>query len=397
VEFINHTPFPALAFEGIDQHAQTFHVLVLRQTFTFETGVLRFADEQAPLCEVDEYFGEMNVSSVKQESDLCHYKPKCDVIVNATAYAPGGQLAARFSVAVKIVDAQRHEVLNKQLTVTGPRHWTKKKVKWQLSEPEPIIALALRDEIAYGGECRIYPDEPAAARVKPEHHLTPEQQAQHPDSAHPPLVHAVYEQNPLGVGYAEAWMIDALQLDRVSAPQIESPNDPVTTFGKAYNPCGLGVRPKAYPERRKLGGTIGTAFIESDAWLPDDFNFAVWNAAPPDQQTDFLHGDETIELTNLCAPDAPGATKDELGNTVLRLTLPGDKPFALVRFESGFIFERQISIDTVLIDPEHHQITCVWRAIVGTQPEVRVLEARMLRKADVEALTTKNKGGPARG
>ena len=43
------TPFPALAFEGIDQHEQSFHVLALRQTLTWdESGQLDYADEQAP-------------------------------------------------------------------------------------------------------------------------------------------------------------------------------------------------------------------------------------------------------------------------------------------------------------------------------------------------------------
>ncbi|MET3120406.1 hypothetical protein AAKU64_004658, partial [Undibacterium sp. GrIS 1.8] len=85
MEFRNHTPFPAQAFEGLDQHEQVFHVIGLRQTLSFASGTLEYADEQAPLCEVDAFFGEMNQSSVRQESDFCQYKPKCDVIVNATA------------------------------------------------------------------------------------------------------------------------------------------------------------------------------------------------------------------------------------------------------------------------------------------------------------------------
>jgi hypothetical protein len=32
VELINHTPFPALAFQALDQHGQRFHVVVLRST-----------------------------------------------------------------------------------------------------------------------------------------------------------------------------------------------------------------------------------------------------------------------------------------------------------------------------------------------------------------------------
>lgn len=387
MEFINHTPFPALAFGGIDQHDQAFHVLVLRQTLSFETGTLLLADEQAPLCEVDEYFGEMHVTGVRQESDLCQYKPKCDVIVNATAYAPGGQATARIPVAVNIKDSKRRTLLEKHLTVTGPRHWEKKRTHWTLSEPQPITSLTLRDDVAYGGEFRVYADEPAAERIRPEHHLTAEQRAHHPDPANLPVVHTVFEANPLGLGYVEPWMIDALALKRVAAPQLESPSDPLTPFSTYYTPHRLGVRPKAHPDRRKLSGTISPAFIQGDAWLPEDFDFAVWNAAPPDQQIDFLRGDEVIELTNLCAPNAAGSVQDINGNTVLRLTLPGHRPFALIRFEEGMLLEHAAQLDTLIIDPDRQQITCVWRAIVGVEPEVRVLEARMLQKADIADLT----------
>src|SRR5262245_62010981 len=104
MEFRNLTPFPALAFQGVDQREQPFHVIVLRQTFTWgEHGELIYADEQTPLCEVDQFCGPMNDSTVRQESDLCHYKPRCDVIVNAVAYAPRGVAATHFEVALRVL------------------------------------------------------------------------------------------------------------------------------------------------------------------------------------------------------------------------------------------------------------------------------------------------------
>ncbi len=260
MDFTNTTPFPALAFQGLDPHEQDFHVLVLRQTLSFATGTLMYADEQAPLCEEDEFFGEMNMSSVRhdcmdaggratqgavaEESDLCHYKPRCDVLVNAIAYAPGARPVPRFAVGLKVTDAQGRRVLEKHLTITGPRHWEKKLFGWTLSAPAPITTLPLRDESAYGGQCRIAADDPAAARVKPEFRLTPEQLAQHPDDPAAPLAHAVYEENPLGQGYSEAWYRDALKLKRIAAPQIEDPNDPIAEFGKHYTPRSTVMTPR---------------------------------------------------------------------------------------------------------------------------------------------------------
>jgi hypothetical protein len=103
MEFRNHTPFPALAFEGIDPRNRPFHVLVLRQTLTWDDdGQLDYADKQSALNVVDAYFGEPNASAVRQESDLCQYKPRCDVIVNATAHAPGGKPRRRFKVGLRV-------------------------------------------------------------------------------------------------------------------------------------------------------------------------------------------------------------------------------------------------------------------------------------------------------
>lgn len=465
MEFRNHTPFPALAFEGIDQHGQCFHVMTLRQTLTFASGQLQYTEEQTPLCESDEFFGDMNKSSVRQESDLCHYKPRCDVIVNATTYAPGGKPARQFDVRLRVTlpDALRslpeaprplnpfmpvsdiamyqwrREVeriqanpvpgavlIDKTLTVTGPRQFRKKywpvrlvqwAIKWstltliqpnpwKLTAPPKLTALPLRYEYAYGGQNRIDAGNEHAKRVPKQHRLDAEQRAGHPDRDAPteqqPVAHSVCEHNPLGLGYAQPWWIKAAKVKAIPAPQIGYVGYAPTAklFWKAlrdklksskpkhtkpFEPVGFGIRAKTHPERRALLGKIDDAFIQNDKWLPHDFDFAIWNAAPPDQQTAFLHGDEIIELTNLCASDTPGATVDAKGNTVLRLTLPGHLPFVLARFKEGGIGELPAQLDTVLIDPEQQQLCCVWRATLAAEPAVRVLEARMIDKADIAA------------
>ncbi|HEX7682697.1 MAG TPA: DUF2169 domain-containing protein [Trinickia sp.] len=116
------------------------------------------------------------------------------------------------------------------------------------------------------------------------------------------------------------------RLMRIAAPNIEWPNAPIDTAlfrrvaaGKAVpaayrEPPGFGIRPKTHPDRAKLVGQITETFASSNEWLPDGFDFAVWNAAPPDQQIDYPSGDEVVELTNLCAPGAWGSGVDEDGN-----------------------------------------------------------------------------------
>lgn len=215
MQFTNHTPFPALAFAGVDQHQHAFHVVALRQTFTWnDEGALIFADEQAPLCDADTYFGEDLAGAVRQESDLCHYKPRCDVIINATGYPPQqptGVAPRRFDVRAVIkrpdeavappaapeglnpfMRASQEELqqwreplaqtagrriagealVDKTLTVTGERAFVKRTglirfctaalrlgtlglvrvSPWRLTMPKPAAPVPVRLDRAFGGE-----------------------------------------------------------------------------------------------------------------------------------------------------------------------------------------------------------------------------------------------------
>jgi hypothetical protein len=464
MDFVNHTPFPALAFEGIDQHDQAFHVIALRQTLSFASGKLAYADAQEPLCEQDAYFGAMNESSLRQESDLCQYKPKCDVIVNATAYAPQGKANKRWQVRLQVkrpdtatelparptglnpfmqashqeLEAWRAKVehakshpqpgtylIDKTLNVTGPRAFKKlwwpvpwlttalqwcslglvRFSPWRLTAPQAVAQVRLTSENAFGGQSRINAGDKlnnqAARSIPKKHRLTPTQQASHPsaEQAEPEraVAHSALEANPIGTGFASNWYVKAARVSQIKAPQIEHPDSPITL--RQFKQClrgklkdaiaskmavDLGVRAKGHPERRKLGGTIDQAFIEGSAWLPQDFDFAVWNAAQPDQQCAFLQNDETIELTNLCAPGTPGASVDGRGHTRLKLTLLQHECFALVRMDSGDMCIQPLEIDTVIVEPDSQTLTLVWRLILMKEADtpIRVAEARMRTHED---------------
>lgn len=455
MEFRNHTPFPALAFGGVDTREQSFHVLVLRQTLTWGAdGLLVFSDEQSPLCMADEPFDAESPSSVRQESDLCTYKPLADVIVNATAHPPrtsDGRSASRFEVRLVIARpgapasippspyglnplmppspealrewqaeverARRTQVsgerlIDKKLVITGPREFTRRTglarasaslarlgtfgavrmSTWSLNDPAAAAALPVRLEHAFGGQCRVDSSTPAAEKVGAKSRLSTEQIAAHPDAPLAPVAHEAYEANVLGAGYIREWFIEATGLDRVQAPRIESPGSPVTLSlfdrirtGASPLPgspvVGLGVRPKGHPDRACLVGTIDEPFVQGTAALPADFDFAVWNAAWPDQQVQLL-GDEQIILRNLCDAGTPAAVVEAGGDIVLTLALQGDLPFVLVRYADGSIGELPARLDTLVIDPEEREISCVWRATVASSPEVRVLEFRMLSREE---------------
>ncbi len=381
MDYQNFTQFPTLAYEGLDQYDQEFHVVALRMTYDIRSdNLLEFAEKQNKLVEADEYFGVINKSSVMQESDLVHYKPKCDVIVIGSAYAPGGKPASRFEVGIKISGSSS---LLKRLVVTGPRSWNRGLLGWSLTKPKPIFSLPLQYEYAYGGECRVDIDDPTAKRIKEKFQLTPEQRQNHPDGVElAPVAHTAFGKNPVGRGYIDKWYDKAVgrKINILPAPQIETKSDPIKKFGKPYTPQGFGVVAKGWQPRLKLAGTYDTKFMQSEQWLPDDFDFGFWNCAPDDMQIPYPDGRETITLLNLMPP---GEQNDDT-SSLTQFVLPGHRPFLLARLTKGQMVPVDLNIDTLIINTDEKTVSLVYRAVLPKDPEVRVLEARMMNKEETE-------------
>jgi len=373
MQLTNSTPFPSLAFPATDHQGQTSRVVVMRATFDIQTnGTLELSREQQPIVQTDEYFGEINKSCVKQESDLVPFKPKCDVIVNATAHAPGGLPSFGFVAGVKINGPSLDNgvagrlILEKKLLVTGSRCWEKGLLgKWTLNSPSTAIrSLPLRYEYACGGECRVEIDDPDGNRIKAEFRLSPEQRNSHPDGPDmAPIAHTASENNPLGMGFAEGWYLKAKKITTIPAPQIDDPINPVTIFGKTYPPQGFGIITKAWKQRLELAGTYDDAWLET-RWpdLPEDFDMSYWNGAHPDMQVPYLSGDEVITLANL----TPGGS--------LRFSLPGHSPVLSVTFTNGRILPVPANLDTLIIEPDARKVSLVWRAVLEAIPEIALME-----------------------
>lgn len=392
MQFINNTPFPSITFQARDQHRQPSHVAVMRVTLDMQAnGALELSREQAPLVLIDEFFGEPNKSSVRQESDLVPFKPRCDVIVNATAYAPGGRQSPRFTVGVSIngPSLKKKEtgpvILKKELIITGQRCWEKGMFRgWKLLQfTKPITSLPIRYEHTFGGECRVNSGDPNAKQVDPKYLLTQEQIKQHPDSPdNAPVAHTVCESNPIGMGFVEPWYLKATKLQRLMVPQIECGKNPVLEIDRPYPPQGFGVITRSWQPRIKLAGTYDDSWLEQ-RWpdLPDDFDFSYLNGAHPDMQIPYLNGNETIELTNLMPPGAFPGVQDKQGNSVVRFALPGCKPHLLAQFENGEKEPVNFNIDTLVIDTEKRNFSLIYRAVMPEQPEILELEAKIIGNA----------------
>jgi hypothetical protein len=401
MDFVNRTPFPAQAFQAVDQFGQEFHVIAARQTLNFASGELRISEVQPPMCTGDTSFDDTLAGSIEQESDFAPFKPRCDVIVNATAHPPARKGIDNFPVRLQLWrHGAKKYLIDKTLTVHGRRvlckwPWPIRAVMWLLKwstltmlrpcpwrirrvdRPKPV---PVRYENAYGGECLVRADDVHGRRVPKKHRLTPQQIADHPETSlgrTAPVAHVAFAPNPCGTGFAQAWYLRAVRRKAIDAPSIERPRGELKArnfwrwlrparlaeceTSRFQEPAGFGILPKTHPLRRELVGTIGEAFIASDAPLPENFDFAIWNGAPADQQIDYPAGGEEFELVNLCAAGSPGTRVDEGKNVYLRLRLPSDRCVLRLQDAEGNESILPMVLDTVLIEPEDQLVTLVWR------------------------------------
>jgi hypothetical protein len=348
MQFVNHTPFPAMAFLGVAPQNEEFHTVALRQSLTWDdTGTLSFADEQAPLCPVDERIEPTRPKALRQESDFSPYKPRCDVLVNAGAYPPkrGDRIPPRrFAV---------------NLSVRGP----------DIPMPIPPEPQGLNQFMAPPPE-RMAIWRAAVERAKGRY------------QPGKPLIgktlRIIDERHPAPLPFLGA-LIGLVTLG-VARPFRRRADEAAVAVSK------LGIRPLGHRDRTRFAGKADADFAKSGALFPPGFDFAIWNAAWPDQQVEELAGDEVIELMNLCPPDTPALWRDGNGNGFVRLALPPWRPCVLVRYEAGPLVPAPLRIDTLIIEPERRTISLVFRCIVMSKPKVRCMEVRQVTRAEWQAL-----------
>jgi hypothetical protein len=350
MEFKNLTPFDALAYTGIDVNDMEFHVVVMRVAYDIKataqgTHTLELAQTPADLAMQDVYYGEPNVSSVKWESDLAPFKPRCDfVVVNANAIARSGGKLARYYCAVQV--GQGANATRKELLVCGPRNWNLGLV-WTLGTPDLTSEVPLRYEYAYGGHCQhTYAKSLFEKEAKP-------------------AINEVYMYNPVGMGWASDEWLAATSVKSLPCAQIEDPNERISHLGKQYMPQGFGIVGRAWSQRLPYAGTYDDAWLQN-RWpnLPPDFAFDYWNGAHPDLQIPYPKPATFIGLYGL-TPDG-----------MLEMCLPGHRGYVLARFEEGAMLPLPTHIDTLIVDMQTMQVHVVYRAVVPLNARVRVLEAR---------------------
>lgn len=440
MNFTNTTTHPALAFEGLDQLGQSFQVVVMRQTYTWnKQGLLILADEQDPL-RLEDQLIEPNdlMSGIVEESDLAHYKPKCDVIIKGHAYAPKHrQNQDSFNASIKLqtpdyvvlaepTPATKYAfvkqkttkiteksyvagqiLIDKTLTILSPRYLMNDSITGNAHyklhvEPMPS-KVSLNSSSSFGGYSLIEDSHNALKYINKDELIPEDQRSTIKLNPHHGIIAYLQDDsyNPAGTGYSSPIYHKYVQPQRIKLSQTHNPElliseSMVNKIAKdkldpdTHNQlvAGFGVRAKSHPERTKLIGEIDDAFIENKEAYPKGFDFAMWNSAYPDQQTDFLMGNEWLTLTNLCHPDTTAATTAKSGDTILKLYLPETVVYLALESKNPQVMntELPLRLDTVVISSDKEKINLVWRAIVIDNYEPKKATLSFLARAQQQAL-----------
>lgn len=109
MELLNATKMQAGYTMGMQPDGRELLVVVVKGTFAMPKGTehASLADVQVPLVEADVFSGQPGLSAPIYESDYAPIKPRCDVVLLGSAYAPGGRLAERVRVSLRVGEMEK--------------------------------------------------------------------------------------------------------------------------------------------------------------------------------------------------------------------------------------------------------------------------------------------------
>jgi hypothetical protein len=303
MEFVNETAVQAAWTMGFERDGREMVIVAIKATYTIprDGAEPRLADEQVELVESDEFTGEPGLSAPRYESDYAHRKPMCDVLVNGAAYAPPGKVVRQTTVGLRVGP------MVKTFTVCGHRVWKKGVIGLSVSDPEPFDVMPITYDAAFGGQQFLH--------------------------------------NPVGRGHARS----RDGLDGQPLPNTEETGTPVTDPAGAYRPMSLGAIGRNWQPRVAHTGTYDQAWLDNRApFWPDDFSYAYFQAALPDQQIPYPVGGEEVVLVNLSPEGRLAFRLPSRPMPVWFITRRGDE-------------RKDATIDTVVIEPDLGRFTMTWR------------------------------------
>jgi hypothetical protein len=304
-------------------------VVVVKGTYTIpdqEDKPPRLADKPMPLVMTDEFTGEPGFSAPLYEIDFAPRKPRCDVLLNGSAYAPGGKPTERVQVTLQVGG------LSKSFNVVGNRVYKAGALYIAVSDITPFTVMPISYNNAFGGVDRSNED---------------------------PAKHRWYLLNHAGVGFHAD--TSAKALNDKPLPNTEEIGHAVSNPGGNYKPMAFGPVGRSWQPRIKWAGTYDQKWRdETCPFLPKDFDDRYFQAAAEDQQMSYPKGGEPVVLTNLTPQ----------GRTAFRL--PDRVRLPVVFFlRDGTLKEVPAVVDTILLEPDKKRFALVWRASLPLRRTIR--------------------------
>ncbi len=288
--------------------------LIVKGTFAFDSEGKTVPAEDPAFPFGDQFYpDDERRESVRYESDFAWFKPRADLLLIGKCHAPEGRPATACPVTFQVGSKSRH------LVVFGRRRWRRNALGlWKMTEPEPFSEIDLRYENSFGGEGYAY--------------------------------------NPIGKGLNAEHDPDGRQFRFL--PNIEDPHALTESPRSRRPPAGFGPLNRMWDERRSRTGTYkGKYEKERWPWLPEDFDWGHFNAAPPELQVEgYLRGDEELSFENLHSK-----------HPQYHAQLPGVRVRCFLHKsaereeQEGHFEEVSMNLDTLWVDMEAGKLVLVWR------------------------------------
>lgn len=364
MDLINDLKMSAVAFRQMKaaDSGEMMACVTVRGTFhVYSDQPLIWADTQDPIQFEDEYLGDPHKTPLVRCSDIIPFKPKADLTLLAWAVRPRSVIATDWCAGLKV--EEREYIFH----VHGRRYWEYKRDElnkeyrgWSLSEMENFSHVALTWTLAYGGK-------------KPM-----ERNMGTPD---------VVRQNPIGCGYID---LDHTPKDqRLLAPSLLRPNNPLAAAGSYYEPYGCAPISPWWKWRQQYAGTYDEAWVnEVHPRLPADFDYAFYQYAPPEMiQDGYFKGGENFSLVNIHS-----------FSERIKFQLPTYFPVARIKRKTSEVIDIPLNLDGCHIDlttgDEPAKVFLTWRVWVPFEPVVSSirlglngLETKIKDSMAIEGLT----------
>jgi len=340
LQFTNSTSFEGTILPTPDPDGIDSLYTIVKGTFELN-GDVKVAEEQIPVTMEDTYRDDPTASSIEVPSDLCLVKPGTDVLLLGHAYAAAGRPTPHSIVSVSV------GAVDKTICVFGDRAWESGMLGLKISDAELFESMPLMWERAFGGTVETEAD--------------------------PPELFAE-TRNPIGVGFSHKSIGKPQPGDPL--PNFEDPDALITSPSDKPTPAGLGPICPHWDPRRGFAGTYDETWEKKRMpYLPEDFDSRFFQVAPPDQIVEgYLTGGETVRIAG-ATPDNPLEFQIPTYDVSVTYAVGGSKE------------TMKANLDTVLIEPDAHRLTLVWRSVL--QCDKKTLEV-----TEIEATAT---GEPGNG